>query len=79
MANVITVEQLFHLCREQIINGNGKKKILISADDEGNGYHALYYSFSDIENAIGDINDMYAPQLPYEVNEKNVKDFIILG
>ena len=43
----LTVEQLFLLCHEQIKKGNGKKHVLISDDDEGNGYHTLFYSFTD--------------------------------
>lgn len=42
----ITVKQLYKLCKEQIDKGNGNKVIMISQDDEGNGYHYLWYSFS---------------------------------
>lgn len=42
----ITVKQLHKLCEEQIAKGNGNKVIMISQDDEGNGYHYLWYSFS---------------------------------
>lgn len=43
----MTVEQLLEMCKEQIKKGNGKKHIIISDDDEGNGYHTLFYSFTD--------------------------------
>ena len=39
MANVITVEELYKHCKAQIAQGNGKKKILLSSDDEGNEFH----------------------------------------
>lgn len=44
----ITVEQLFYLCKEQMAQGNGKRKILISDDTEGNGFHGLFYGFTKI-------------------------------
>lgn len=77
--NAVTINELFQLCREQIIKGNGSKKIMLSNDDEGNGYHELFYQFTEVEKAIGDINSVYAPQLPYGVNEGNIKDYIVLG
>ena len=43
---VLTVEDLFLICKEQIKNGNGDKKIMISDDDEGNGYHYLFYGMT---------------------------------
>lgn len=47
----ITVEQLKKLCESEIKKGNGKKVIMISEDDEGNGYHYLWYQFSSPEDA----------------------------
>lgn len=48
MANLgLTVKQLTQLCMEQCKKGNGDKHVLISDDDEGNGYHTLFYSFTD--------------------------------
>lgn len=43
----ITVKDLEKFCKEQIKKGNGNKHILISDDDEGNGFHTLFYGFSD--------------------------------
>lgn len=43
----LTIKQLYQECRKQINNGNGDKVIMISQDDEGNGYHYLWYSFTE--------------------------------
>ena len=48
----ITVKMLAELCAEQIKAGNGDKIVLISCDDEGNGFHTLYYGFTTDEEAI---------------------------
>lgn len=79
----ITVEMLKKLCEEQIKKGNGKKVIMISQDDEGNGYHYLWYAFTTIEEMeepvqIGD--KVY--ECPFEYVDEGVakkEDTIILG
>ena len=64
----ITVEILSKMCLEQVKKGNGKKVVLISTDDEGNGYHTLYFGFrtkeSDIRMsaAMGMFHDNNAPE-----------------
>lgn len=65
---IVTVEKLLELCKEQIAKGNGKKQILLSNDDEGNGYHYCFYHFT--EDVKG--NDMWG-----EI--ENPDDCIILG
>lgn len=43
---VMTVKELAYLCKKEIKNGNGNKEIYLSDDDEGNGYHGLYFGFT---------------------------------
>ena len=71
MNKPITVEQLKKYCEEEIKKGNGKKVIMISDDDEGNGCHYLWYSFSGVDDTCED----------YFINEDIAKkeDTIILG
>ena len=64
----MTVNELLTLCVKQTQKGNGNKTIYISDDDEGNGYHEMYYGFT--EDVAG--NDMWG-------QIKNPKDKIILG
>ena len=51
----MTVKRLYALCVEQIKKGNGDKVVVLSNDDEGNGYHECYYDFT--EDVRG--NDLY--------------------
>ena len=46
MAKEITIDQLFNELLLARIKGLGKKKILLADDDEGNGYHPMYYSIT---------------------------------
>ena len=71
MNNQMTVKQLLKLCQEEVKNGNGDKNIVISDDNEGNGYHGMFYGFTDdVDNFADDI---------YDSHTNSSKDTIILG
>lgn len=42
----ITVEQLRDMCDQAIKEGLGNRYVLLSDDEEGNGFHECYYAFS---------------------------------
>lgn len=67
----ITVKELYELCKAEIAKGNGNKFIVISDDNEGNGYHGLFYGFAD---ADGDILS-----LTYDSTYKTSEEIIVLG
>ena len=64
------VKDLYKACKEQMDKGNGDKYIVVADDNEGNGYHGMFYEFSekvdDIlsdrfmlhDTAVGDINKL---------------------
>ena len=64
----MTVKRLKELCEEQIKRGNGDKIVVLSNDDEGNGYHECYYEFT--EDVVG--NDLWG-------SIEDPQDKIILG
>lgn len=67
----LTVEMLYELCKEELKKGNGNKKIVVSDDNEGNGYHGMFYGFTPSwEGMEGDI---------YDSQETDVKNLIVLG
>lgn len=43
----LTVNALCAECMYLIAEGKGEKHIQISRDDEGNGFHTLFYGFTD--------------------------------
>ena len=70
----ITVKQLEAFCKAQIKKGNGDKHILISCDDEGNGFHTLFYPFSDSDT------DGFKDMVEMEHDGTHTKDnCVILG
>ena len=68
----ITVKKLLDMCNEQVKKGNGNKHILISDDDEGNGFHTLFYGISDDKESC-----KYAIELSYD--DHDVNDIVVLG
>ena len=51
MQKPITVNELFHILLKEIGKGKGNAHIYISADDEGNEFHGLYYGITPLDTA----------------------------
>lgn len=72
----LKVKDLYEIVKHEIDKGNGNKTIMISNDDEGNGYHYLWYAFTDGNEMR--VDDMFM----MSVDEKNVdtiENTIVLG
>lgn len=70
----ITVETLFNSLRAQIAKGNGKKKIMVMNDDEGNGMHEIFYAVTPLDDFDLDYMDTHG------VSPDVVKrDYILIG
>lgn len=67
----LTVKQLLKYCQIEIEKGNGDKHIVVSDDNEGNGYHGLFYAFTEC-------TEEYQDEI-YDSRYSNEKDTIILG
>ena len=75
MERAITVDELKQWCLQVSAKGLGSRKIMISQDDEGNGFHALYFAFSMPKQCISK-----GVSLPYGVDEETAeKEWIVLG
>lgn len=73
MAKIITIDELYSILRTERIKGNGSKKIMISTDDEGNGYHPLFFG-------VTPITDEFNFATFYGVSFEDAKnDCVILG
>lgn len=79
----LTINDLMKECTEQIKKGNGNKVIMISNDDEGNGFHYLWYSFETTEDFDKQIEEVNLPEeYKFSYNDDRVskkEDTIILG
>lgn len=68
----MTVNDLLRSCKEMVAQGYGDRKIVVADDEEGNGFHGLFYSFT-VEN-LEDYQDMIYESLSTDPNE-----IVILG
>ena len=71
MSRQITVKDLFEMCKNEIQKGNGNKHIVIRDDNEGNGYHGMFYGFTPCTEEF--------QEYIYDSNFESEKDTIILG
>jgi hypothetical protein len=69
--NQITVKELYEICKNAIKDGDGNKYIVVSDDNEGNGFHGLFYGLSPLDDDYID--------LIYDSNHNSKSDTIILG
>ena len=67
----ITVKELYKFCKAEIANGNGDKFIVISDDNEGSGFHGLFYGFVLVD-------EDYISYI-YDSQHMSPEDTIILG
>ena len=67
----LQVKDLYECCKEQMDKGNGDKYIIVADDNEGNGYHGMFFGFSE---------DMKVKE--YLINDSqfyNSNEIIVLG
>ena len=76
MAQAITVNALIALLQAAKAKGHGNKKILISDDDEGNGYHLMFFAVTDKTKEFFASPYM---NLPCGVKRAELEDYVILG
>ena len=71
MAKILTIDELYSILRTERTKGNGK--IMISTDDEGNGYHPLFFG-------VTPITEDFSYATFYGVSFEDAKnDCVILG
>lgn len=70
----VTINQLYAACRAEIKKGNGDKYLVVSDDNEGNGYHGCFFAISPIPQ---DMKDYYA-NIIYD-NNAPLDEIMILG
>ena len=76
----MTINELHRDLEKLIKAGYGNKKILISQDDEGNGYHQLWYSVTTDIKQFGFGEGWAAGMLPYDLSPEEVEhNYVILG
>lgn len=77
--DAITVKQMYKSLEAAMKAGFGDKKILLSNDDEGNGYHECFFVLTPDIGSFG-FGDRFAPSLPFNVSPEDAeKNYVIIG
>ena len=76
----LTIAQLMADCISEVKKGNGDKKILISNDDEGNGFHELFFGITSGDNMkeMEQYLSENSYMVPFGVAD-NLSEYVILG
>lgn len=73
MAHVLTIDELYRELAIARNNGLGKKKIMLTEDDECNGLHLMFFGISEADGYVGNVH------LPYGVEPNEIGDYVVLG
>lgn len=73
-SNQITVNELYAMCVSAIGKGYGKRKIIISDDVEGNGFHGLYFGFCTVRQL-----DLFDDSCIVDTETNNEDELLVLG
>ena len=73
----LTIKDLYLNLRNEIAKGNGDKLIVVADDNEGNGFHGLFFGITsnsdDIKEAVEFSHGIYDSQ------EEDLNKLVILG
>lgn len=72
--DVLTIDELYRELAKERKKGNGSKKILVSDDEEGNGFHPCFFGVTPMSE------DLIAYAHIYGVSEDDdINDFVVVG
>lgn len=76
---MITLNDLYELCRQQIANGNGDKKVILHSGSVS-GYSELRSGFMSADAVFGDeYGEFCTYNIPSAIREQPLSDFVVLG
>lgn len=67
------LKDLYAACKREVENGNGEKYLIAPSDNEGNGYHGVFFLLTPIING-----ELYDGLLMDSV-ERNPENCIVVG
>ena len=71
----VTVDELYRALAKARKDGFGNKKILLSNDDEWNGYHECFFQVCTNPKSLG----LSCNDLPYGVEPEDLDNYVIIG
>ena len=75
MAKQIKLKDLYAACKKQMEMGNGEKFLVVSNDNEGNGFHGMFFTVSVIRKK----DRRYYESLIMDSCETNADNILLVG
>ena len=69
------LKDFFLQCKKLMNKGLGDKTLIVSNDNEGNGYHGMFYTLTDVTEE----DAKYYEGLVYDSIEEDLTNCIIVG
>lgn len=73
----LTVKELYRELGKLVKQGHGNKAVVVADDNEGNGYHGIYYSVTSTPKSVKECIE--ASNGLSDSQEKDYKNIIIVG
>ena len=71
----IQLKDLYHECQRIMKEGKGEKYLILSDDNEGNGYHGMFYTLLEVtKDNKDDIGDLIGDNA-----EPDLENLIVVG
>ena len=74
MNKALTIDELYKALANARKDGLGNKKILLSIDDEGNGFHECFFAITPVTDDFSYANFGYGIDI-----EKAKDEYVIIG
>ena len=75
MAKQIKLKELYDACKHQMELGNGNKILVVSDDNEGNGFHGMFFTVTPIPKT----RRKYYESLIRDSCETNAENILLVG
>ena len=75
MAKQIKLKDLYAACKKQMEMGNGEKVLVVSDDNEGNGFHGMFFTVSTIRKK----DRRYYESIIRDSCETNADNILLVG
>ena len=67
----LQVKDLYEVLKKEMAKGNGDKYVITGDDNEGNGYHGMYFKATDGKELDGN--------LIYDSQEEDLNNIVCIG
>ena len=69
----LQLKDLYEACKAHMAKGNGEKYLIAANDNEGNGYHGVFYLITEVKPDDKDLEGLISE------NNRPINELLIIG